>query len=101
MSHSLLSSTHCLLALTLGQQDSVNVGQDTSSRNGDSSKKLVEFLVVLDGKSNVTGDDTALLVIPGSVASELENLGTEVLKNGGKVDRGTSTLSNGERRRSK
>ena len=44
------------------------------------------LLVVADGELQVAGDDTLLLVIAGSVASELENLGSEVLENGRKVN---------------
>ena len=41
------------------------------------------------------GNDTGLLVVTGGVASQLENLGSEVLKDGGEVDgsTGTDTLS--------
>ena len=73
----------------------MNVWKDTSGGNGNSSKKLVELLVVLDGEGKVTWDNTALLVIAGSVSSELENLSAEVLENSRQVDRGTSTHSSG------
>ena len=73
----------------------MNVGQDTSRSNRDSSQELVELLVVLHGKSNVTRCDTGLLVVTGGVASELENLGTEILENGGEVHRGTGTHAGG------
>ena len=36
------------------------------------------------------GDDPGLLVVPGSVAGELEDLGREILHDGGQVDRGSS-----------
>jgi hypothetical protein len=65
----------------------VNVGQDTSSSNGDATKELVEFFVVLHGKSNVTRHNTALLVVAGSVTSEFQDLGTKVLQDSRKVDR--------------
>ena len=38
----------------------------------------------------VAGDDPGLLVVPGGVAGELEDLGGEVLHDGGQVDRGSS-----------
>ena len=54
--HSMISRTiECLLGGLLGKKDGVNVGQDSSGGNGDSSEKLVQLFVVLDGKSNVTG----------------------------------------------
>jgi len=59
--------------------------------DGDMTKKLVQFLIVADGELKMTRNDTSLLVIAGSVTSQLENFGSEVLKNGSEVDRGTST----------
>lgn len=73
----------------------VNVGQDTTLGDGDVTKKLVQLLIVADGELEVTGDDTGLLVVTGSVASKLENLSSQVLEDGGEVDgsAGTDTLS--------
>ena len=39
----------------------------------------------------MTRDDSGLLVVLGSIASELEHLSAEVLKNGGSVDHGTGS----------
>ena len=39
----------------------------------------------------VAGDDPGLLVVPGGVAGELEDLGGEILHDGGQVDRGSSS----------
>lgn len=43
----------------------------------------------------MTGDDTGLLVVTGSVASQLEDLSCQVLEDSGQIDRssGTNTLS--------
>ena len=38
----------------------------------------------------MAGDDPGLLVVPGSVAGQLEDLSSEVLHDGGQVDRGSS-----------
>ena len=84
----------CLFAL-LGQQDSVDVGQDTSSSDGDSSKQLVQFLVVLDGKGDVTGHNTRLLVVTSSVSCKFQNLGAQVLQDGSKVNGGTGSHAAG------
>ena len=59
--------------------------------DGDASQKPVELLVVSDGQLKVTRDDPGLLVVPGSVAGELEDFGSEVLHDGGEVDRGSSS----------
>jgi hypothetical protein len=41
----------------------------------------------------MTGDDTGLLVVPGSIASQLKDLSSQVLHNSRQVDWGTSTNS--------
>jgi hypothetical protein len=69
----------------------VNVGEDTTLGDGDVSKKLVQLLVVPDGELEMAGDDTGLLVVAGGVASQLEDLSREVLKDGSEVDGGTGT----------
>jgi len=67
----------------------VDVGEDTAGGNGDTAQKLVELLVVLDGKGDVPGDDAALLVVASGVTGELEDLGAQVLEDGGHVDTGS------------
>ncbi|KAI6748441.1 hypothetical protein HG530_015477 [Fusarium avenaceum] len=55
------------------------------------AQELVQLLIVSDGKLKMTGNDTGLLVVAGSVSGQLEDFGSEVLENGSEVDRGTST----------
>jgi hypothetical protein len=69
----------------------VDVGQNTTLGDGDVAQELVQLLIVADGELEMTGDDTGLLVVAGSVASKLEDLGSQVLENGSQVDGGTST----------
>lgn len=69
----------------------VDVGKDTTLGNGDVTQKLVQLLIVSDGELEMTGDDTGLLVVTGSVTSQLEDFGSEVLENGSEVDGSTST----------
>ena len=69
----------------------MNVGQDTTLGDGDVTQQLVQLLIVADGELQMPGDDTGLLVVTGGVASQLENLGSEVLEDGGQVDGGTGT----------
>ena len=73
----------------------MNVGQDTTLGDGDVTQQLVQLLIVADGELQMPGDDTGLLVVTGGVASQLENLSSKVLQNGGEVDgsTGTDTLS--------
>jgi len=75
----------------LGQKDSLDVGEDTALGDGDSGQQLVQLLVVTDGQLEVTGDDPGLLVVTGSVASQLEDLSRQVLHDSSHVDGGTSS----------
>jgi hypothetical protein len=69
----------------------VDVRKDTTLGNGNVAQELVQLLIVSDGKLEMTGDDTGLLVVTGSVASELENLSSQVLQDSSQVDGGAST----------
>ena len=83
------------LVRLLGQEDSLDVGQDSTLGDGDSGQKLVQLLVVPDGKLEMTGDDPGLLVVTGGVASQLEDLSSEVLHDGSQVDGSSSTNTGG------
>lgn len=67
----------------------VNVGENTTLGDGDVSEELVQLLIVADGELQVTGDDTGLLVVTSGVTSQLEDFGSQVLKDGSEVDGGT------------
>lgn len=69
----------------------VNVGKDTTLSNCNMAQEFVQFLIVADGELEMTGDDTGLLVVASSVASQLENFSSEVLKDGSQVNGSTST----------
>ena len=75
----------------LGEEDGLDVGEDTALGNGDTAQQLVQLLVIPDGQLQVAGDDPGLLVVTGSVASQLEDLSSEVLKDSSQVDGSTST----------
>ena len=64
----------------------MDIRKNSSSSNGDISKKLVQLFIILHCKSNVPGNDTALFVITSSVSSKLEDLSTKVLKNSSEVN---------------
>jgi hypothetical protein len=64
----------------------VDVGQNTTLGDSDVTEQLVQLLIVSDGKLEMTWDDTGLLVIASSVAGQLEDFGSEVLKDGSEVD---------------
>lgn len=67
------------------------LGNNTTLGNGDVAEELVKFLVVAEGNLDVTGGDAGLLAVAGGVASEFEDFGDEVLKDGGEVDGGSGT----------
>jgi len=69
----------------------MDIGKNSSRSNSNSSKKLVQLLIVLDGKRDVPGHDTTLLVITSGVSSKLEDLSTEVLENSSEVDGSSSS----------
>lgn len=69
----------------------VDVGQNTTLCDGDVSQQLVQLLIVSDGELEMTGDDTGLLVVTSSVASQLEDFGSQVLEDGSQVDGSTGT----------
>merc|ERR1719378_151668 len=75
----------------LRKQHSLDVRQDSALGNGDSSKKLVQLLVIPDSKLQVPWDDTRLLVVPGSIASQLQDLSRQVLHHGCHVHWSTSS----------
>merc|ERR1711939_1063572 len=76
------------LASLLWQQVLVDVRQDTTLGDGDMSQQLVQLLIVPDSELKMTGNDTGLLVVASSIASQFEDLSGEV--NG---STGTDTLS--------
>lgn len=69
----------------------VDVGKNTTLGDGDVTQQLVQLLIVADGELEVTRDDTSLLVVAGGVASQLEDLSSEVLEDGSQVNGSTST----------
>lgn len=87
----LLRGVLATLDSLLGEKVLVDVGKNTTLGNGDVSEKLVQLLVVANSELQVTGDDTGLLIVTGSVTGQLEDFGSEVLENGGEVDGSTST----------
>jgi len=84
-----------LLLRGLGEEDGVDVGEDTTLGDGDASEQLVELLVVSDGELDVARHNAGLLVVTGSIAGKLKDLGGEVLEDGGEVDRSASTNAGG------
>ena len=88
---SLRLSRLLLLLGLLGQQDRVDVGQHTTGGDGDGAQQLGELLIIADGQLNVAGDDAVLLVVAGSISSQLQHLSSDVLKDSSQVYGGSSS----------
>ena len=82
-----------LLFGLLGEEYSLDVGEYTALGNGDTGEEFVQLFVIADGELEMTGDDPGLLVVTGSIASELKDLSSEVLHDGSEVHWGTSTYT--------
>ena len=69
----------------------MDVGEDTTLGNSDVAQELVQLLIVADGKLEMTGNDTGLLVVTSGVTSQLEDFSSQVLEHGSEVHGGTGT----------
>ncbi|KAK2900236.1 hypothetical protein Q8A73_013365 [Channa argus] len=79
----------------LGQQHRLDVGQHTALSDGHSAQQLVELLVVAHSQLQVTGDDPGLLVVAGSVSSQLQDLSGQILQHSRQIDGSSGTDSLG------
>jgi hypothetical protein len=70
----------------LGQEDGLDVWQDTSLRDGDAGQEFVQLFVVSDGQLEMTRDDSRLLVVSGSVAGQLEHFSGQVFHDCCQID---------------
>lgn len=80
----------------LGEEDVVDVGENSTLGDGYTRQQLIQLFVVLDGQLDMAGVDAVLLVITGSITGQLQDLSSEVLENGSEVKRGTCTNTLGE-----
>lgn len=80
-----------LLLGLLGQQDGLDIRQDTTLCNGHPGEKFVQLLVVADGQLQVTGDDSGLFVVASGVSCQLEDFGGQVFHYRSEIDGGTGT----------
>ncbi|KAA8578694.1 hypothetical protein FQN60_010561, partial [Etheostoma spectabile] len=80
-----------LCAIHAKRQDGLDVGQHAALSDGHSAEQLVELLVVADRQLQVAGDDPGLLVVAGSVSSQLQDLSGQVLQHSRQVDGGAGS----------
>ena len=69
----------------------MDVRENSSLGHGNLAEELVQLLVVADGELEMSWDDPGSFVVLGGVASQLEELGGEVLENRGHVDGGSGS----------
>ena len=73
----------------------MDVWKNTTSGNGNTSQKFVQFFIILDSKGDVSWDNSGLLVITGSISCKFQDFSAQVFKDGSHVDTGTDTSSLG------
>ena len=73
-----------------GQENGLDVWQNTSLSDGHTGEELVELLVVADSELEMARVDSGLLVVTSSVTGQFELLSSEVFEYGSEVD-GCST----------
>ena len=84
-----------LVASFLWEEDGLDVGEDTTLGDGDTTEELVQLFVVSDGELKMSRDDSSLLIVSGSVSGQFENFGGEIFEDGSEVDWGASSDSLG------
>ena len=84
-----------LVASFLGEEDGLDVGEDTTLGDGDAAEELVQLFVVSDGELKMSRDDSGLLVVSGGVSGQLKNFSGKVFEDGGEVDWGAGSDSFG------
>ena len=51
------------LVRLLREKNSLDVGENSTLGDGDTSKQFVQLFIIPDGKLKVTGDDSGLLIV--------------------------------------
>ena len=84
----------------LREENSLDIGENPTLSDGDASQQLVQFLIIPYGQLHIFNipnkmlscckiylemprDDASLFVVTGSVASQLEDLGSQILHDSG------------------
>lgn len=73
----------CFLFGLLGEENGLDVWQNTALGDSDTREELVQLFVVSDGELKMSRDDPSLLVVSGSITSQLENFSSQVLEYSG------------------
>ena len=68
------------LASFLWQKHTMDVGQDATSSNCDTTKQLAQLLIIADCQLNVAGHNAGLFVVTSSISCQLQNFSRKVLQ---------------------
>lgn len=79
----------------LGQEDGLDVGEDTALGDGHSLEELVQLFVVADGQLEMARVDSGLFVVASGIASQLQHFCGQVFHHGSQVHGGTGSDSLG------
>ena len=63
----------CSLGCLLWEEDSVDVGQDSTRGDGDLAKQLAQLLIIAHCQLDVSRHDPGLLVVTGCIACKLQD----------------------------
>merc|ERR1719347_253038 len=77
----------------LGEKHCLNVGENSALSNGHTGQQLVKFFVITDGELQMPRDYSGLLVVSGSITSQLQHFGSQVLHDRSKINRCASPHS--------
>ncbi|KII60907.1 hypothetical protein RF11_13522 [Thelohanellus kitauei] len=78
------------------EESRLDVGQNTTLGNSNTIEKFVQLFVIADCQLNVSGNNTGLLVITGSISSQFKDFSRQIFKNGSHINGGSSTNTFGE-----
>ena len=81
--------------LLLFEKEFVDVARDASLGDRNLTNQLVQLLIVLNGKLDVSGNNTGLLVLASAVAGKLKQLSNEVFQHGAHENSGRDTDAGG------
>lgn len=70
----------------LGEKYGLDVGQHIFLSDGHSGQQLVQFLVISYGRLQMSGYNTGLFVVPGSVTDQFQNFGGQIFHDGSQID---------------
>ena len=77
--------------LAFGQENSMNVRQDTTLSDRHIGQQLAELFIIADSKLKMTRNDSSLLIVSCSISCQLQNFSTQIFKNSSKINRSSTS----------